>query len=106
LLENVLREVCAEDLIRDSRQAWQRLVRRYLLENASLEPAVSLVITDNWLEFTLRYLVDYKQRRSTRDRVSMRVLDAFANSGGAVALGSATLQLVEPDPLPVRLQSD
>jgi hypothetical protein len=48
---------------------------------------VSLVITDNWLEFTLRYLVDYKQRRSTRDRVSMRVLDAFANSGGAVALG-------------------
>jgi hypothetical protein len=36
----------------------------------------------------------------------MRVLDAFANSGGAVALGSATLQLVEPDPLPVRLQSD
>jgi small-conductance mechanosensitive channel len=87
LLENVLREVCAEDLIRDSRQAWQRLVRRYLLENASLEPAVSLVITDNWLEFTLRYLVDYKQRRSTRDRVSMRVLDAFANSGGAVALG-------------------
>jgi hypothetical protein len=106
LLENVLREVCAEDLIRDSRRAWQRLVRRHLLENASLEPAVTLVITDNWLEFTLRYLVDYKQRRNTRDRISMRVLDAFANSGGAVALGSTTLQLVEPDPLHVRLQSD
>jgi small-conductance mechanosensitive channel len=106
LLEQVLAEVCAEDLIRESRQAWQRLVRRYLLENASLEPAVSLVITDNWLEFTLRYLVDYKQRRSTRDRLSMRVLDAFASSGGAVALGSATLQLVEPDPLDVHLRRD
>ncbi|QPN65204.1 mechanosensitive ion channel family protein [Synechococcus sp. CBW1004] len=106
LLEEVLQEVCSEDLIRDSRQAWQRLVRRYLLENASLEPAVSLVITDNWMEFTLRYLVDYKRRRSTRDRLSMRVLDAFADSGGAVALGSATLQLVEPDPLEVRLQRD
>lgn len=106
LLEEVLQEVCSEDLIRDSRQAWQRLVRRYLLENASLEPAVSLVITDNWMEFTLRYLVDYKRRRSTRDRLSMRVLDAIADSGGAVALGSATLQLVEPDPLEVRLQRD
>ena len=106
LLEEVLQEVCSEDLIRDSRQAWQRLVRRYLLENASLEPAVSLVITDNWMEFTLRYLVDYKRRRCTRDRLSMRVLDAFADSGGAVALGSATLQLVEPDPLEVRLQRD
>lgn len=106
LLEEVLREVCTEDLIRDSRLAWQQLVRRYLLENASLEPAVTLMITDNWLEFTLRYLVDYKQRRSTRDRIAMAVLDAFANSGGVVTLGSTTLKLVEPDPLDVRLRSD
>jgi small-conductance mechanosensitive channel len=95
LLEEALREVCSEDLVNDARQAWQHLVRRYLLENASLEPMVSLVITDNWLEFTLRYLVDYKQRRSTRDRLSEKVLDAFAASEGRVALGSTTVQLVE-----------
>lgn len=104
LLEQALQEVCSERLVRDSRQAWDQLVRRYLLENAQLEPAVTLVITDNWLEFTLRYIVDYKQRRSTRDRLATRVLDAFAASGGAVALGSATLQLVEPDPVEVHLK--
>jgi len=104
LLEQALQDVCSEQLVRDSRQAWEQLVRRYLLENAQLEPAVTLVITDNWLEFTLRYIVDYKQRRSSRDRLATRVLDAFAASGGAVALGSATLQLVEPDPLEVHLK--
>ena len=67
---------------------------------------MTLMITDNWLEFTLRYLVDYKQRRTTRDRIAMAVLDVFANSGWAVTLGSATLKLVEPDPLNVRLRPD
>jgi hypothetical protein len=106
LLELVLQEVCAETVMHDSRQAWQHMVQRYRLENARLDPAVTLVITDNWLEFTLRYLVDYKQRRSTRDRLSTRVIDAFATSQGAVALGSATLQLVHPDPLHVDFQAD
>ena len=63
-----------------------------------------MVITDNWLEFTLRYLVDYKQRRNTRDQLATRVLDALAASDGAVSLGSTTLQLVEPDPLELKLK--
>ncbi len=105
LLEQALAEEVPAADAEAARGAWQHLVRRYLLENASLEPMVSLVITDDWLEFTLRYLVDVKQRRSTRDRLSMRVLDAFAASGGRVALGSTTVQLVNPDPLSVRLQS-
>ncbi len=104
LLEQALAEEVPAAQADAARGAWQHLVRRYLLENASLEPMVSLVITDDWLEFTLRYLVDVKQRRATRDRLSMRILDAFAASGGRVALGSTTVQLVNPDPLPVRLQ--
>jgi small-conductance mechanosensitive channel len=105
LLEQALQEELPPAQMEAARGAWQRLLRRYLLENASLEPQVSLVITDDWLEFTLRYLVDVKQRRASRDRLSMRVLDAFAASGGRVALGSTTVQLVSPDPLSVRLQS-
>ena len=102
LLEEALAAEVPASQADTARGAWQHLVRRYLLENASLEPMVSLVITDNWLEFTLRYLVDVKQRRITRDRLSMRILDAFAASGGAVALGSTTVQLVDLDPLSVR----
>ena len=42
--------------------------------------------------------------RMLRDRISRAILDRFATSAGAVKLGSTTLQLVEPDPLTVRLQ--
>ncbi len=103
ILERVMGEEFSHELIEASMQAWRDMVRRYLLENASLEPAVSLVITDNWLEFTLRYVVDYKQRRVTRDRLFVRILDAFAATEGKVAIGSTTIQLVEPPPFEVRV---
>lgn len=38
-------------------------MRKYLIEDAKIEPIVTLVTNDNWIEFTLRYVVDYKVRR-------------------------------------------
>lgn len=103
IFERVVGEECSTELVRASSMAWGEMVRRYLLENASLEPAVSLVITDNWLEFTLRYVVDYKQRRSTRDRIFTRILDEFTATGGRIMIGSTTVQFVDPAPFEVRV---
>lgn len=87
----------------DSTASWQRLVRKYLIEPASLDPMVTLVATDNWLEFTLRYTVPFRQRRRTKDALFLRILDAIAESDGAFSFASATFQLVGAPPLDVRL---
>jgi hypothetical protein len=78
-------------------------VTKYLIETENLEPAVTMIITDNWIEFTLRYIVDYKKRRSTRDKIFTRVLDEIGKTDGRVAIASTTLQLVEAPPLSVRI---
>lgn len=106
IFERVMQNVCSESVERSSRGAWQGMVRRYLLEDASLNPAVTLVITDNWLEYTLRYVVDYKQRRSTRDRIFEQILDEFQATGGRVGIGSTTIQLVDPAPFKVRISGE
>ena len=78
--------------------------QRYLIEDASVEPMVTLVANDNWIEFTLRYVVDYKRRRATKDQLFSRILDEIDKTDGRVALASATFQIVETPVLDVRLQ--
>jgi hypothetical protein len=79
------------------------MVHKYLIEDARVEPAVTLVTTDNWIEFTLRYVVDYKYRRGKKDQLFTRILDEFLSTGGRVAYASTTVHLVETPVFDVRV---
>ncbi len=84
-------------------QAWKEMVRKYRIEDAQIQPMVTLVANDNWMEFTARYVVDYKRRRTTKDEIFTRLLEALESTGGKVALASATFELVGAPPVEVRL---
>ncbi|MCP9819802.1 mechanosensitive ion channel family protein [Synechococcus sp. Cruz-9H2] len=103
ILEQVVSDLYTDELMQAYRRAWDKLIHRYLLEPASLEPAVSLVVTDNWLAFTVRYIVDCKRRRITKDILYTKILDAFAAAKDRVSIASTTVALVELPPLDVRL---
>jgi hypothetical protein len=64
----------ARDLSEKSKQKWGFLQSKYRLENAQTEPMVSLVANDNWVEYTLRYVVDYKRRRTTKTELFTSIL--------------------------------
>ncbi len=85
--------------------AWEKLVQRYIIEDAQVDPMVTMVANDNWMEFTLRYVVDFKNRRGTKDRLYSRILDEIDGTEGRVALASTTFQLVETPVLDVRLRA-
>lgn len=87
-----------------AKEAWQELVDRFLVEDARVDPMVTMVVNDNWIEFTLRYVVNYKSRRGTRDRIFGRLLDEIDATQGRVALASATFHLVEAPVFDVRLR--
>ncbi len=74
--------------------AWQDFSKQYLLEEAITDPMVSLVLNDNWMEFTVRFVVNYKRRRGTKDALFTRVLDEFAKTDGKVEIASATVHLI------------
>lgn len=75
---------------------WIELQKKYRLENARTEPMVSLIATDNWVEFTLRYVVNFKKRRITKTELFTKILKMVDDTNGKIKFASATFQLVEP----------
>lgn len=86
--------------------SWKHVVEQYAARDASLEPMVTLELTDNWMEFTIRYVVDYRARRVTKDRIFTRILEAFDETEGRVAIASTTVQIVGAPAMDVRLSGE
>lgn len=83
---------------------WRKMTDSYLLEHAQLAPMVSLSMKENWAEFALRYVVDYKQRRSTRDSICTALLKAIEGSSNRIRLGAPSFELSAMPGLEVKLQ--
>ncbi len=103
ILERAAKDLSA-DAVRDARSEWARMVRNYRIEEARLDPLITLIANDNWLEFTVRYVVDFRRRRAMKDYLFTRILDDIEATNGAVQLASATFELVGAPP--VRVQVD
>lgn len=79
----------------ESQERWDDMVRKYNIENANLNTMVTLRITDNWVEYTIRYVVNYMKRRSTQNALFSEILSAISNSKGLVEFASATINITE-----------
>jgi small-conductance mechanosensitive channel len=88
----------AGDLTQQSKDKWADLQNKFRLEDAQTEPMVSLIANDNWVEFTVRYVVSFKKRRATKTELFTQILKAFEATNGKIKFASATFHLVEaPD---------
>ena len=103
MLERVGREVVG-DYAQQAKQAWQGITRSFLVEDAAVDPVVTMRANDNWIEYTLRYVTDYKSRRSTADRLYTRIVEEVDAAGGRVGIASATVQLVDSPVVDVRFR--
>lgn len=83
----------------ESKMVWRNFVRQYRVEDASIDPMITMSFDSNWIEFTLRYVVDYRARRSTKDRLFTSILTGFEETPGKVQIASASLQFTENPPL-------
>ncbi|MEZ4904828.1 MAG: hypothetical protein R2822_25305 [Spirosomataceae bacterium] len=64
---------------------------------------VSLIANDNWVEFTLRYVVSYKKRRATKTELFTQILQEIEATKGKVKFASATFHIVEAPELRVNI---
>jgi small-conductance mechanosensitive channel len=87
-------ELELSDFTEYAKKEWEVMVDKYRIENASVEPTVFIIANDNWVEFSLRYVVDYKKRRSVKDKLFRDIIEQVNNSDGKVQLASATFELV------------
>jgi small-conductance mechanosensitive channel len=93
ILQKIGKDV-AGDITQQSKEKWHKLQNKYLLEDAQTEPMVSLTANDNWVEFTLRFVVSYKKRRATKTELFTKILQEIEATNGEIKFASATFQLV------------
>lgn len=94
------------DYSKNAHNAWKDFSKQFLLEDATVEPIVTLALNDNWMEFTLRYVVNFKARRRTKDTLFTQILDEFSKTEGKVGIASTTLQIVQTPTIDVRFLGD
>jgi small-conductance mechanosensitive channel len=102
IFDGVLVSITGE-YTRQAKASWSTLVQQYRVDPTEMDPRVFLVANDNWMEFTLRYVVDYKKRRLTKDLLFTHILEEVESTNGRVALASATFHLVDAPELTVKL---
>ena len=102
LIERVA-EVIVGEYARPAEQAWVPITQRFLIEAASVRPTTTITANQNWIEFTLRYVVDYKARRSTKDRLFTLILEEIDRTADQVGIAASTLNIKKVAPLDVRL---
>ena len=86
-----------------AKKHWQHMVQKYMIEDAIITPTLTLKLTDNWIEFNLRYIVDYKKRRLTKNELFTNIYNIINDTNDKVILASATFELVGIPNLNVKL---
>jgi len=86
IIQGVVDDVVG-DYVNEAKLGWERLKEKYLVEDEKIEPMVTMIVnSDSKFEFTARYPVDFRQRRTVKDEVFSAVVSGFNKTEGAVKL--------------------
>ncbi len=72
---------------------WSDMVKKYLVEGAIVEPMITMTPDENWVTFTVRYVVDFKRRRSVKDRLFRTILATMDKHRDVVSVASASQEI-------------
>ena len=89
---NILQEEVG-DFAETSQVAWDKMIGNYSIENAKVSPIVSMSFDENWITFTLRYVVDYKSRRGTKSILFDKILSAIKESEKRIEVASTAFEI-------------
>lgn len=77
-----------------AKEHWKIMVSKYLIENANIDSTLTFKLTDNWIEFNLRYVVDFKKRRTTKNELFKDIFNEINKTKGKVTLASTTFEII------------
>lgn len=104
-VEEILLEVARRHTVHVSEvshEALQAMRQRYFVKDAEFEPKVYLRITDNWIELTLRFVVNERGVREVKDRMSREIMSALDEA--KIGIASSTYDIVGLPPVRVLVE--
>ena len=98
MAKNIIISIAQEYLseyVNASISDWKDVVDKYYIEDAQVNPTLAITMTDNWIQFNLRYIVDYKKRRFTKHILNEEIGKRIQQTNDKVILASATFEIVK-----------
>jgi small-conductance mechanosensitive channel len=83
-------------------EALRKMRRRYFVHGTEIGPRVYYRLTDNWLEMTVRFVVEDHGIREVKDAMSREIIAALEQAG--IGIASSTFEITGLPPL--RLDAD
>lgn len=74
------------------------MMKRFPVYDTPVEPLLYIIMTDNWIDMTLRYVVDPRERRTVAGQLHLELLQHF-ESEADITVASATFEIVGFPPL-------
>lgn len=105
IIETVGQTVQAQ-IVAAAQDSWDNFVRCNRADEAGLDSVVTMSFDQNWIEFTLRYVTDYRVRRSTKDRLFTGILEKFEQTDGKVTVATPVMQLTDIPPISLSAAKD
>ncbi|TXC76264.1 mechanosensitive ion channel domain-containing protein [Luteibaculum oceani] len=90
--QEVLEEICGS-YAKASEMQWKLLANKFRVEEANVQPSIFLRFDENWISFTLRYIVDYKKRRSTKHQLYSRILQEVAKHPTEIKIATSSIEI-------------
>jgi len=88
----------SSSLLAEAEADLRQMKEHYPLEETVVEPTLYLVMTDNWIELTLRYVVEARRRRLVKAELHRELLEHFETEA-QITVASATFEVVGFPPL-------
>lgn len=93
MLERVVTEEIGDYAVQ-SKDAWKKVVRKYRIEEARIDPMLTMRVDEKWIEYRIRYIVDYRRRSVTKDRLFGRILEEVDASQGRIGFATAGFEIL------------
>lgn len=91
VFSKVVNDIC-EDYAIKSEKGWKNMANKFRVEQANVRPTVRLKFDESWITFTLRYIVDYKSRGTTKDKIYTALLNEIAKHD-LITIATATSEV-------------
>ena len=91
------REYCA-GCQADAEEQLSRLMARYPVDEVPVQPMIYTTLTDNWIQMSLRYVVEARRRRELQGKLHRELLERF-EADPEITVASATFEIVGFPPL-------
>lgn len=92
VFHEVAHEVCG-DYSEKSETVWAKMTDKYRVENADVKPLITLTFDENWITFTIRYVVEYKKRRTTKDMLFTRLLEEINKYDNIIMIATTSMEV-------------